>query len=50
MAQINTSPQSFSLIEKIEEMQKDIIYLSDKIDRLESKIKEQSNGNKGTED
>ena len=33
MAQINTLPQPFSLIEKI--------------DRLESKIKEQNNGNKG---
>ena len=51
MAQFsNTLPQPLSLIEKIEEMQKEINYLSDKIDELESKIKEQNNGNKGTED
>ena len=42
MAQFsNTLPQPLSLIEKIEEMQKEINYLSEKIDRLEEKIKEQ---------
>ena len=47
MAQISkTVSEPFSLIEIIVEMQKEIKYLSEKIDRLESKIKEQNNGNK----
>lgn len=42
MAQFNnTLPEPLSLIEKIEEMQKVINYLSDKIDKLENKIKKQ---------
>lgn len=45
MAQFNnTLPQPLSLIEKIEEMQKEINYLSEKIDKLESKIKELEDG------
>ena len=45
MAQFsNTLPQPMSLIEKIEEMQKEINYLARKIDELEDKIKEQTNG------
>lgn len=45
MAKNNILPEPFSLIEKIVEMQKEINCLSDKMDRLEKKIKEQNNGN-----
>lgn len=52
MAQFNNdiplTPQTKD--EQIEQMQKVINYLSRKIDELENKVKEQNNGNKGTED
>lgn len=51
MAQFNIDiPYPLTKDDQIEQMQKVINYLSSKIDELESKIKEQNNGNKGTED